>query len=140
MIVDAEVGGVPVTAFLDSGSQNTVGNLALQRALFSPERQDVQFTAVTLISATGQTAVGRLAALPPLRLGGFRIQNMTAVFADLHVFQLWDLVSTPSILIGVDVMRHFSAIALDFGRRTVTIYTPRYEYPRQPPAPLKAPR
>jgi predicted aspartyl protease len=125
MIVDAQVGGVPVTAFLDSGSQNTIGNLALKRALYPPDRPGAQFTAVQLISVTGQTPSGALADLPPLRLGGLRIHDMTAVFADLHVFQLWDLVSTPAILIGVDVMRHFSAMALDFGRKTVSIYMPR---------------
>lgn len=141
MIVDAEVGGVTVTAFLDSGSQNTIGNLALQNALFAPDRADVQFTQVSLISVTGQTAAGKLAGLPPLRLGGFRIHDMTAVFADLHVFTLWDLVDTPAILIGVDVMRHFSAIALDFGRKTVSIYTPRSPpSPALPPGAPTAPR
>lgn len=125
IIIDADVGGQPVTAFLDSGSQNTVGNLALGRALnlFSHDRR-MERTEVQLISATGQTATGELLPIPPLRLGGLRIGQMSAVFADLHIFALWGLISRPAILIGIDVMRHFRAIEIDYGQRQVSFRLP----------------
>lgn len=133
IIIDADVGGHPVTAFLDSGSQNTVGNLALRDAILGagPERA-VQTLQVRLISATGQTAAGELAALPPLRVGGLRMGGLSAVFADLHVFDIWDLKAQPAILIGVDVMRHFQSIELDFGRKLVTFRTPPSSLRRAP--------
>jgi hypothetical protein len=126
-IVDAEVGaGLPVTAFLDSGAQSTVGNLALREAAF---RQDeglaLRTTRVQLVGATGQTVSGDLARLPGLRLGGLRIGNLSCVFADLHTFKIWQLIDTPAILIGMDVMRHFRAIELDFARRKVIFRTPK---------------
>lgn len=126
-IVDAEVGiGLPVTAFLDSGAQSTVGNLALREAAY---RQDtglaLRTTRVQLVGATGQTVSGDLARLPSLRLGGLRIGNLSCVFADLHTFKIWDLIDRPAILIGMDVMRHFKAIELDFARRQVIFRTPR---------------
>jgi hypothetical protein len=40
------------------------------------------------------------------------------------VFDIWDLKGEPAILIGVDVMRHFESIELDFGKRMVTFRTP----------------
>jgi len=129
IIIDADVGGRPVTCFLDSGSQNTVGNLALKREMegvaprFMEQRQIVH-----LVSATGQTASGESAPLPGLRLGGLRIGNLSAVFADLHVFRIWDLLDAPAILLGVDVMRHFSSIDLDFGRKQVTFRAPRAKF------------
>lgn len=125
IIIDADVGGQAVTAFLsDSGSQNTVGNLALRDAILGagPERT-VQTLQVRLMSATGQTAAGELAPLPPLRVGGLRMGGLSAVFADLHVFDIWDLKAQPAILIGIDVMRHFQSIELDFGRKLVTFRT-----------------
>lgn len=136
IIIDADVGGQPVTAFLDSGSQNTVGNLALRQAVIgaSPERA-VQTLLVRLISATGQTAAGELAALPPLRLGGLRIGGLSAVFADLHVFDIWDLKDAPAILIGIDVMRHFESIELDFGKKLVVFRTPSKTGQRLTPPP-----
>ena len=124
-IIDAEVGvGLPITAFLDSGAQSTVGNLALRSAAFVQEPGlALRTLRVQLVSATGQTVSGELARLPGLRLGGLRIGNLSCVFADLHTFKIWDLVDRPAILIGMDVMRHFKTIELDFGRREVVFET-----------------
>ncbi|HEX6860705.1 MAG TPA: retroviral-like aspartic protease family protein [Caulobacteraceae bacterium] len=129
-IVDAEVEGVPVTAFLDSGAETTVGNLALRDAVLTREPGlRAQILTVQLVSATGQTVGGELSSIPPLRLGGLRIGNLSCVFADLHTFRIWDLIDRPAILIGVDVMRHFESIELDFGRSLVTFTTPRAPAP-----------
>lgn len=125
-IVDAEVGvGLPVTAFLDSGAQSTVGNMALRDAAYAQDTGlALRVTRVQLVGATGQTVTGDLARLPSLRLGGLRIGNLSCVFADLHTFRIWDLIDRPAILIGMDVMRHFRAIELDFARRQVVFRTP----------------
>ncbi|MDX9997064.1 MAG: retroviral-like aspartic protease family protein [Phenylobacterium sp.] len=123
IIIDADIGGQPVTAFLDSGSQNTVGNLALGRLLSANPVLAAQKMVVQLIGVTGQTVSGELFPIPPLRMGGLRIGNMSAVFVDLHVFDIWDLKDTPAILVGVDVMRHFRSIELDFGGKKVTFQT-----------------
>jgi hypothetical protein len=122
-VVDADVGGLPITAFLDSGSETTVGNLALLRGS-SKRRPDLITHArkVQLLSATGQTAFGQLSALPLLRLGGLRLGNLIAVYSDLHAFELWDLADRPALLIGMDILRHFNAVELDFGRRQVRFH------------------
>ena len=125
IVVDADLGGVPVVAFLDSGSQNTVGNLQLYKKLKArPELLSVRPLNVQLTSATGQVAIGELSRVPTLRLGGLGIADLSAVFADLHIFKLWDLADRPAILIGIDVMRHFEAIELDYGPRRVLLRTP----------------
>ena len=125
IVVDADLGGVPVVAFLDSGSQNTVGNLRLYNKLKArPELLSARPLNVVLTSATGQTANGELSTVPTLRLGGLGIADLSAVFVDLHIFKLWDLADRPAILIGIDVMRHFEAIELDYGLRRVLLRTP----------------
>ena len=118
-IVDAEIGGVKLTAFLDSGAENTVGNMALRNALQGPGLLNERLPRVELVSATGQIAAGELSTVPPLRLGGVRLGNLTCVFADLHTFRIWDLDDRPALLIGVDVMRHFDSIELNFRERLV---------------------
>ncbi len=125
IVIDADLGGVPVVAFLDSGSQNTVGNLQLYEKLKrKPELLSPRPLIVQLISATGQTARGEFSRVPALRLGGLAIENISAVFADLHVFKLWNLIDRPAILVGIDVMRHFEGVDLDFAGRKVTFVTP----------------
>jgi len=132
VILDASVGEVPVSAFLDSGSQVTVGNLALRDAVVRRRPEfGVHLAPVPLISATGQTAVGEFAPLPTLRLGGMAINEVIGIFASLHIFDLWKLADRPAILIGIDVLRHFHDVTLDFGRKQV-IFTPALPGARKP--------
>jgi hypothetical protein len=124
VILDAQVAEVRVTAFIDSGAQVTVGNLALRDAVVHTHPDfGVRLAKVPLISATGQTAIGEFAPLPTLRLGGMQINEVLGIFAELHIFDLWKLADRPAILIGVDVLRHFRDVTLDFGRKEV-IFTP----------------
>ncbi|MBS0332440.1 MAG: aspartyl protease family protein [Proteobacteria bacterium] len=133
VIVDAQVADVPVAAFLDSGAQVTVGNRALRDAAVRT-RPDfgVRLAPVPLISATGQTTRGEFAPLPTLRMGGMAINDVTGVFADLHIFDLWKLNERPAILIGVDVLQHFRRVTLDFGRKVV-VFVPNPAGARRPP-------
>lgn len=123
VIVGADVQGRRIMAFLDSGSQSTVGNLALRDRMNASGR-DLRGPRydVSLLSATGQTASGEYGVLPLLRLGGLDISGLGAVFSDLHVFDLWGLSKEPSVLIGVDVLRQFDAIELDYGGRRIVFY------------------
>ena len=124
VILDAQVGDVRVAAFIDSGAQVTVGNHALRDAVVRTRPEfGVRLAPVPLISATGQTAMGQFAPLPTLRLGGMQINQVVGIFAQLHIFDLWKLNDRPAILIGVDVLRHFQEVTLDFGRRVV-VFTP----------------
>lgn len=130
IIVDAEIAGVKVIAFLDSGSQNTVGNGALKAAVAGGQSGFAErLFKAPLISATGQTVTGEIAAMPPLRLGGLLIGNMSIAFADLHIFALWELTERPALLVGADVLRQFNSVEIDYGRRQVT-FRPPAEYMR----------
>lgn len=133
IIVAADVRGRSVTAFLDSGAQSTVANSALRREAVGPNADPKAAPyAVPVLSATGQTAQGLVGELPQLRLGGMRLSGVIAVFADLHVFDIWGLADTPSILIGIDVMSQFNAIQLDYGRRQVVFYPSAASRARRP--------
>jgi len=124
VILDAQVGSTPVSAFLDSGAQVTVGNRVLRDAVVRTVPDfGVRLAPIPLISATGQTATGEFAPLPTVRLGGMAVDNVLGIFADLHIFDLWKLNDRPAILIGVDVLRHFHDVTLDFGRKQV-VFTP----------------
>ncbi|HZZ68685.1 MAG TPA: retropepsin-like aspartic protease [Phenylobacterium sp.] len=120
VILDAQVADVRLAAFIDSGAQVTVGNIALRDAVVHTHPDfGVRLAPVPLISATGQTAIGEFAPLPTLRLGGMQIDQVLGIFAELHIFDLWQLTDRPAILIGVDVLRHFQDVTLDFGRKVV---------------------
>ncbi len=122
-LVDADLAGIRVTAFLDSGAQDTIGNMAL-RDLAVTRYPLTPFRPIPIVSVTGQTIDAQFADLPGLRIGGLSVPTWPVAFADLHTFKLWDLVSRPAILIGVDVLSRFETVCLDFRRDEVRLRLP----------------
>ena len=116
-IVDADLAGIRVDAFLDSGAERTIGNPALLNlaVLRNPTNK---FYDAPVISVTGRTLPGQIALLPVLRLGHVRLVDIAITFADLHVFQIWGL-DSPAVLVGMDALTVFDSVTLDFGRAEV---------------------
>jgi hypothetical protein len=80
--VDADLAGLPVTAFLDSGAQDTIGNAAL-RALAINCYPTTFWSEIPIVSVTGQTVVCAFADLPALRIGHLTLPTWPVAFADL---------------------------------------------------------
>jgi predicted aspartyl protease len=122
-LVDADLAGIPLVAFLDSGAGNTIGNMAL-RQLAIARNPTCRWTDTPIVSATGQTITAQIADLPQLRVGGMRLPNWPVAFVDLHTFKMWDLTRKPAILLGVDVLSRFQSVCLDFARNEVRFRPP----------------
>ena len=122
-LVDADLAGIPLVAFLDSGAQNTVGNMAL-RSLAQTRNPRSLWSDTQIVSATGQTMSAEMADLPALRVGGMHLPNWPVAFADLHTFRMWNLTQKPAILLGVDVLSRFESVCLDFSRNEVRFRLP----------------
>lgn len=112
-LVDADLAGIKVTAFLDSGAQDTIGNMAL-RELAITRYPLTPIQHVPIVSVTGQTIAAEFADLPALRIGGVTLPDWPVAFADLHIFRMWNLTGAPAILIGIDVLSRFETVCLDF--------------------------
>lgn len=122
-LVDADLAGLRLTAFLDSGAQNTIGNMALRAQALSRNPTSPWYE-TPIISATGQTIQAEVADLPRLRVGNLNVPNWPVAFADLHTFKMWNLVDRPAILLGVDVLSRFESVCLDFARDEVRFRLP----------------
>ncbi len=123
VLVDASIDGRPLAVIVDSGAQNTIGNLALERQALGPGGS-AQAPAGQVLSVSGQTTPARFGLLPQVRLGGVTMRNLPIAFADLHTFAEFDMNSAPAILLGMDVLRHFDRVVVDFGRRQVSFQVP----------------
>ena len=128
--------GQPTVAFIDSGAQYSIGNLALQRAIAARRRDGGRLARVVpVFGVTGQSLSADLARVDDLRLGGVRLGATPLLFADLHCFQTLGLSDRPALLIGADLLGRFREVTLDFPADTVTFSGLR----RQPTRTLELP-
>lgn len=72
-----------------------------------------------LIGVTGKTIPGEAAKLPRIRIGTIELGGMPIVYADPNTFHLFKLDKMPAILVGMDMLRLFNRVAIDFGRSEV---------------------
>jgi len=119
-IVDADLGGRPINALIDSGSQVTLCNTALRQLRAEVESNPKQDPGrVQLETITGEPFSGQQIYLPFLRLGGLTLGNVPVVHAETHVFDVWGVKDKPALVLGMDILSEFELVALDFGRSTV---------------------
>jgi len=116
VMTDAAVGKVKVVAIIDTGAENTIGNPALRKMLMGTKPQGAMGE---LIGVTGKTIPGEAGTLPRIRIGKMELGGMPIVYADPHTFHLFKLDDTPAILVGMDMLRLFNRVAIDFGRSEV---------------------
>ncbi len=121
MLTQVTVDGQPTVAFIDSGAQYSIGNLALRRAVAARRRDGGRLArAVPIYGVTGQSLSAELARIDDLRLGPSRLGATPLLFADLHGFQVLGLSDRPALLIGADLLGRFREVTLDFPADTVT--------------------
>lgn len=113
--VDARVGSVRVKAIIDTGAQQTTGNLALRDALL--ERRRLNETPDSVIGVTGDIQLGPSSSIPPITLGDISVRNANMTFVDLYIFDYWKMTKEPAIMIGMDVLGMLDTLILDYRRK-----------------------
>ena len=118
ILTQARAGGVAIRAVVDTGSQLTIGNLALRDALFRRRNPPAVLTSV-LTSVTGETLTVSLAVVPELRIGDIQFRDVAIAFADLPPFALFGLADSPAMMLGTDLLGSFRRVSLDFRAKKV---------------------
>lgn len=117
ILTDARVGGIKVRAIIDTGAQNTIGNLPLQRMMAKRGAAPGQKTSI--IGVTGAELPAEATSIRRITLGGMEVTHMPIAYADVQTFRLFGLEDKPAILVGMDVLRMFERVAVDFKEREV---------------------
>jgi predicted aspartyl protease len=123
VMVDASVDGQKVWVILDTGAQTTVANSVLRRKL---ERRGKLLPSwpIELQSVTGGRMAADQSVVRKIRLGGADINNMPVAFADVHPFRKLGLMKRPALLLGMDALRLFERVSVDFPNRRVRLLPP----------------
>jgi hypothetical protein len=120
IVMPGRIRNVAINVIIDTGSDSTLANPALQAAL----RAHLQYDPARLSAARAYTAglpviLDGAIATPSMRLGSLVIAHVYAYVGDFHVFELWGLEDEPTLLLGMDVLRQLRAVAIDYGRSVV---------------------
>lgn len=115
IMTEATVDGVRTDVMIDTGSDTSIGNRALQRAL-NRRQGDQQ---ARLIAVTGQVITADVGQARVMRIGGMDIRNLTFAFADAPAFAHLKLSRRPALLLGMRDLSAFQKVGIDFARRRV---------------------
>lgn len=116
--VPGYVGGVLVEAIIDTGSPQTLGNMALYGALYGHPRGGGK---ASVYGVTQQVRPGNVRIAPSVDLGAIRIDHAALVFGDFPIFKVWELTARPAIILGMDVLGTAAAFSIDFRRAEIRV-------------------
>jgi hypothetical protein len=117
ILTQVKAAGLPLEAVVDTGSQITIGNLALRDKLVRRRRAKLQTIVAT--GVTGKEIELQLAHIAELQLGSVTLRNVPMAFADVPPFEVFGLAGKPALLLGTDLLETFRRVSLDFRARKV---------------------
>jgi hypothetical protein len=119
IITDAEIDGVKTAVIIDTGAQGSMGNLVLQRKMRARHRDTVTTTDVNGEQITGQLDFART-----LVIGRLQLNYIPIMYADGPAFAALGLDKKPALILGMEDLRLFDRVAIDFASRRVLFDLP----------------
>lgn len=123
ILVDSSIGGQRIQVIIDTGAETSIGNMALLKKL-AGRRRPPPLQPVTITSVTGQTIVAQYSQIPEIKIGGVTLNNLPVAFTDAEPFRRFGLASRPALLLGMDALRLFDRVSVDFANRQVKFLPP----------------
>jgi len=123
IVTTARANGVPLTVVLDTGSELTMGNAAL-RARLEARRKLGEGERVEMMSVTGQKLIGEAFRLKRVDVGDVALKDLVIMFSDAPIFTSLNLENRPAVLLGMNAMRAFDRISIDFARKQLRMVVP----------------
>ena len=118
--LDCMVDGTPATAFIDSGAEVSAANEPLLAALARRNPSFGDMGSIHLIDITGGEITGKIAVVNKIRLSAaLTFTDCPLVIADFLVFDAWGLRRHPALLIGMNLLRQFGRVSIDYGLREI---------------------
>ena len=117
ILTEVKAAGLRLDAVVDTGTEVTVGNLALRDRLIRKNRD--KFVTIPVTGVTGVTMNVQIARIRELQSGSVTLRDVPIAFADLPPFRVFGLADEPALLLGTDLLETFRRVSLDFRSRKV---------------------
>lgn len=119
----ARIEGRKVSVIVDTGSEVTIANAALLKML-SKRGHSLLPEPVEIESVTGEKMVAGVTRVAEVELGGVQLRDLSVAFADAHIFRQLGLNRKPALLLGMNAMKAFDRISIDFAAKKVRFVLP----------------
>ena len=131
ILTSVTLDGIAIAAIIDTGAEVSIGNLTLMRQLQRARQLKVQRVPIranperaVIEAVTGQVGSVALARVQRLDLGGVEVQNVMVAFSNARIFKELGYGGKPAILLGIDAMRSFEKVSIDFAQKKVRFVLP----------------
>ena len=123
IVTDAVANGEHVVVVLDTGSDLCLGNEALREKLLGRDLADADHR-VQLESVTGGKIGGEYTLVRNLTIADVQLTNLAVVFTDAHTFHQLGLDRKPALLLGMNALRAFKRVSIDFEKKKFRVVLP----------------
>jgi predicted aspartyl protease len=124
VMVDADANGQKVWVVVDTGAENSVGNTRLKRLMIK-RNSKLPVKTVEMSDVLGKRTPAEYIVVDNMRVGNIAMKNAPIAFADAHPFKLFDLTTKPAMLLGMEGLRVFERVSVDFSTRKIKFLLPQ---------------
>lgn len=135
IMINADVGWVRARAIIDTGAEHSLGNLALRDALRAVRSRSGNRKLTNVYGSTEEVVPGELLKSEVIGLGRVKIADVTLVYGDFHIFDVWNMRDRPALIIGMDVLGAVQALAIDFRSQELFLESSFFGVQAQPQVP-----
>jgi predicted aspartyl protease len=119
LALDVRVGGIRTKAIVDTGAQVSIGNNALRAALARRGLKDVSREEIE--GVTLDVAYGDMMRAPPIEVGALRFNGVYITYGDMYIFDRWQLMNEPTLVLGMDVLGTVDVLVIDYRLRELQV-------------------
>lgn len=121
VVTDAYAGATRIRVILDTGTSVSLGNEALRRRVMLGAKG----VPIRMLSVTGGLLTADYTALSRFRIGDLTISDLPVAFADAPPFRAFGVEKKPALLLGMDALKLFRRVHIDFANRELRLALPR---------------
>jgi predicted aspartyl protease len=121
IMTNARYHGKRVSVLIDTGTPVTIANSAFLRI---SGKSPKPIGSVIVTSALGRDLPANLVLIDRLEIGDIGLNNIPLAVADAEPFKRLGLADTPALLLGMDALRLFRQVDIDFANQEIRFRVP----------------
>ena len=121
IFTNATIAGIKTSVIIDTGGELSIGNKVLQRRL---RLKSAAMTQIRLVDVTGRSVEADYGIAEELLIDRARFGVIPIAFADIAPFKALKLDKKPALFLGMDALRKFDRVAIDFANRRIYFLLP----------------